>query len=139
MKKTLVLSVFFTIHYTGIAITFFNVSNLKIANLTIKNPITYAVKMNNINNFTIEDITFDFNYGNEFAGNMDGIHLNGRCYFGVIRNIKGSCYDDMIALNADEGVPGTITDIQIDGIFADDSHSAVRLLSADYPVERISI
>jgi len=70
---------------------------------------------------------------------MDGVHLSGNCHFGVIRNIKGSCYDDMIALNADEGIPGPITDVQIDGLFADDCHSAVRLLSADYPVERVSI
>jgi hypothetical protein len=45
----------------------------------------------------------------------------------------------MVAINADEGVAGPITDIQVDGLFADDCHSAVRLLSADHPVERISI
>jgi len=125
--------------YKGIVFNFFNVKNLKIAHLTIKDPVTFCIVLNVIQYFTVEDVTFDFNYGNPCAWNMDGVHLSGNCHFGVIRNIKGSCYDDMIALNADEGIPGPITDIQVDGLFADDCHSAVRLLSADYPVERVSI
>ncbi|MDR0794193.1 MAG: hypothetical protein LBE82_12875 [Chitinophagaceae bacterium] len=125
--------------YNGVVMTFYKVKNLKITNLTIKDPVTFSIMLNVIDNFTVEDITFDFNYGNPWAVNMDGVHLAGKCHFGVIRNIKGSCYDDMIAINADECDPGPITDIQVDGLFADDCHSAVRLLSAEYPVERISI
>ena len=125
--------------YNGTIISFYNVKNLQIANLTLKDPVTFAVVLNVVDHFTVENITFDFNYGNPWAVNMDGIHLSGNCHFGLIRNLKGSCYDDMVAINADEGVPGPITDIQVDGLFADDCHSAVRLLSADYPVERISI
>jgi len=125
--------------YTGTVISFYNVKNLTLSHFTVKDPTTFAVTLNIVENFTAEDIAFDFNYGNPAAVNMDGIHLCGNCKFGVIRNIKGSCYDDMIALNADEGTPGPITDIQIDGLFSDDCHSAVRLLSADYPVERVNI
>jgi hypothetical protein len=125
--------------YNGSVISFYNVRNLRIAHLTIKDPVTFSVVLNVIDYFTVGDIAFDFNYGNPWAVNMDGIHLSGNCHFGVIRNLKGSCYDDMVALNADEGVPGPITDIQVDGLFANDCHSAVRLLSAEYPVERISI
>ena len=125
--------------YNGTVISFYNVRNLRIAHLTVKDPVTFSITLNVINQFTVEDITFDFNYGNPWAVNMDGVHLCGNCHFGVIRNLKGSCYDDMVAINADEGVPGPITDIQVDGLFADDCHSAVRLLSADHPVERISI
>ena len=130
---------FFPDVYNGTVISFFNIENLKIAQLTIKDPVTFSVMLNVIKYFTVEDITFDFNYGNPWAVNMDGIHLCGNCHFGVIRNLKGSCYDDMVAINADEGVPGPITDIQVDGLFADDCHSAIRLLSANYPVERVSI
>ncbi len=101
--------------------------------------VTFAITLNIAEQFTIEDITFDFNYGNPWAVNMDGVHLDGQCYFGVIRNLKGSCYDDMVALNADEGVAGPIRDIEIDGLFGRDSHSAVRLLSRECPVENISI
>ena len=125
--------------YNGSVISFFNVRNLRMTHLTLKDPVTFSVVLNVIDYFTVEDVTFDFNYGNPWAVNMDGIHLSGNCHFGVIRNLKGSCYDDMVAINADEGVPGPITDIQVDGLFADDSHSAVRLLSANHPVERVSI
>jgi len=125
--------------YNGTVISFHNVRNLKIAHLTVKNPVTFAIMLNIIKYFTVEDITFDYNYGNPWAVTMDGVHLCGNCHFGAIRNLKGSCYDDMVAINADEGVAGPITDIQVDGLFADDSHSAVRLLSADHPVERVSI
>ena len=126
-------------YYRGIAMSFLNVRHLKIAGLTIKDPVTFSITLNVVAYFTVEDITFDFNYGNPWAVNMDGVHLCGNSHFGVIRNLKGSCFDDMVAINADECIPGPITDIQVDGLFADDCHSAVRLLSANHPVERISI
>ena len=125
--------------YDGIAMFLKNVKNVRVAGLTMKDPITFAITLNIADQFTVEDITFDFNYGNPWAVNMDGVHLDGHCYFGVIRNLKGSCYDDMVALNADEGVGGPIRDIEIDGLFSRDCHSAVRLLSLEYPVENISI
>jgi hypothetical protein len=70
---------------------------------------------------------------------MDGIHLDGNCHYGVIRNLKGTCYDDLVALNAHEGSCGPITNIEIDGIFAENCHSAVRLLRVAEPVEKIRI
>lgn len=125
--------------YDGTVLSFSNVSYLRIAHLTIKDPVTFSIPLNRVEHFTVEDITFDFNYGNPWAVNMDGVHLCGNCRFGVIRNLKGACYDDMVALNADEGTPGPISDIQVDGLFAEDCHSAVRLLSANHPVERVTI
>ena len=59
--------------------------------------------------------------------------MNGSCHFGVVRNLRGACRDDLVALNADEGSGGPVTDIMIDGVFAEDCHSAVRLLSVKYP------
>ena len=93
--------------YTGVAIRFFHVKNLYIKALTMKDPITFAVQMAKIYQATVDDITFDFNYGNPFPGNMDGIHLDGDCRFVSITNLKGSCYDDLVALNADDGYYGT--------------------------------
>ena len=127
------------VYYRGIVMSFLNVRHLKIAGLTIKDPVTFSITLNVVAYFTVEDITFDFNYGNPWAVNMDGVHLCGNCHFGVIRNLKGSCFDDMVAINADECIPGPITDIQVDGLFAEDCHSAMRLLSANHPVERISV
>ena len=125
--------------YNGIAVFFENVANFRMANLTMKDPVTFAITLNIVSYFTVEDITFDFNYGNPWAINMDGVHLDGQCHYGVIRNLKGTCYDDMVALNADEGKGGPITNIDIDGLFSVNCHSAVRLLSRQYPVENIHI
>ncbi len=126
-------------YYTGTAFFFFGVRNLRISNLTIKDPVTYAATFDTISYFTIENIIFDFNYGNPRPANMDGIHLNGNCHFGVFRNLKGTCYDDLIALNADEGSDGPITNIEIDGLFAEDCHSAVRMLTVKHPLENVHI
>jgi len=125
--------------YDGIAVFFKNVRRLRVAGLTMKEPITFAITLNIVDQFTVEDITFDFNHGNPWAVNMDGVHLDGQCFLGVIRNLKGACYDDMVALNADEGAGGPIRDIEIDGLFARDCHSAVRLLAREHPVENVSI
>ena len=50
--------------------------------------------------------------------NMDGVHLDGWCHHGKISNLRGTCFDDMVALNANDGQcaqeEGDITDIDID-------------------------
>ncbi len=125
--------------YIGVVIRFDNVKNLTIRDITIKDPVLFGVQMAYINQFTVENVTFDYNYGNPWPINMDGIHLDGGCHFGVIRNLKGTCYDDLVALNADDFYDGPISDILIDGLFATDCHSAVRLLSAGSEVKNISI
>ena len=91
--------------------------------------------------FTVEDVTFDYNMR---RGNMDGIHLNGPCRHGRVSNLKGATNDDMVALNADDGAMaepdrGPIEDIQVDGLWAENGYTAVRLLSAGSPVRRVRI
>lgn len=126
-------------NYLGHLMFFYNVRNFKLSNMTFKDPANYAVMIDTGSYFTIENITFDYNYGNPAAYNMDGIHLNGNCHYGTIRNLQGACYDDLVALNAHEGSGGDITNIEIDGIFAENCHSAVRLLTVNHKVEHISI
>jgi len=126
-------------NYTGFGFLFYNVKNFRLSSLTLKDPVNFAVTLDTVSYFTVDNIIFDFNYGNPLATNMDGIHLNGNCHFGSITNLKGACYDDLVALNADEGSAGPITNITIDGIYSEDCHSAVRLLSANYPVKNIHI
>ena len=89
--------------------------------------------------FTVENVRFDQNLGNPTAENMDGIHIDGGCRFGSIRNVQGTCYDDIVALNADDGCDGTIEDISIDGVYGNDSLRGVRLLSTKSKVARITI
>lgn len=125
--------------YNGFGMLFYNVSGLTIRSLTLKDPVNFAVTLDTVSYFTVDDIQFNYNYGNPTATNMDGIHLNGNCHWGKITNLKGACYDDVVAINAEEGSNGPITNISIDGIFSEDSHSAVRLLTVTKPVENINI
>jgi hypothetical protein len=125
--------------YMGVIMRFFGVKNFILTSLTLKDPVTFAVQMACMTNFTVKDIIFDFNYGNPDAENMDGIHLDGGCRLGLISNLQGACYDDLVALNADDFYSGPIEDISVDGIFARDCHSAVRLLSCGSTVRRIHI
>ncbi len=125
--------------YRGSVMRFYKITRLSIHDLTIKNPVTYCVEMAYVKYFTVENIKFDQNLGNPTAENMDGIHVDGGCQYGSIRNVQGTCYDDIIALNADDGCDGPIEDILIDGVFGNDSLRGVRLLSTKSLVARISI
>ncbi len=125
--------------YTGDGMLFYGVKGLRLGDMTFKDPVHYGVVLDRISYFTVENIVFDYNYGNPNPVNMDGIHCNGNCHYGLIRNCKGACYDDLVALNAHEGSRGPITNIQIDGLFAEDCHSAVRLLTVENDVKNIHI
>ena len=125
--------------YDGMIVSFDNVVGLRLSNMTFKDPVVYAVLFDRVSYFTVENIRFDFNYGNPWATNMDGIHLNGNCHYGTLRNLSGACYDDLVALNCDEGSDGPITHIEIDGLFAEDCHSAVRMLTVKNRLENIHI
>ncbi len=129
----------YTDEYLGVVMRFSYITNLKIRDVTIKDPATFGIQVAFTTQFTIEDITFDYNYGNPKPINMDGVHLDGGCHCGVIRNLQGTCYDDLVAINADDFCDGPDSDIVVDGIYAYDCHSAVRLLSAGHPVKNITI
>lgn len=125
--------------YTGFGMLFFNVDNFKLTNMTLKDPVNFAVTLDTASYFTVEDITFDFNDGNPTPVNMDGIHLCGNCHYGTIRNLKGTCYDDLVAINACEGTVGPITNMEVNGIYSTDCHSAVRIHTIDSNIENIHI
>ena len=125
--------------YQGIIIRFCGVTRLTVRGLTLKDPVTYCLQLACVTHFTVEDLYFDQNDGNPTAENMDGVHLDGYCRFGLIRNVQGTCYDDVVALNCNDFYDGPITDIQIDGIFGKNSLRGVRLLSTHSELARISI
>ncbi|MDR3219094.1 MAG: hypothetical protein LBU22_09020 [Dysgonamonadaceae bacterium] len=127
--------------FIGSLFLLMNVENLRVEKLTVKDPEKFGVHIAACHKFTVDDIVFDYN-AKEY--NMDGVHLQGGCSEGRVTNIKGNTYDDMIALNADDGeywevTKGAITDIQIDGVWATDCFRAVRFLSTGTPIKRISI
>lgn len=138
-KNPIQTQIFDDRHFVGHTMLFYNAQNFRLSNMTLKDPTNFAISLDAATDFTIENITFDFNLGNPYAVNMDGIHINGNCHNGVIRNLKGACYDDLVALNAHEGSGGDITNISIDGIFAENCHSAVRLLTVHDKIEHIRI
>lgn len=127
--------------YLGVLMQFNNVSDLRIAHLTLKDPETFGIQAGNLRRFTIADITFDYNL---LRANMDGVHLNGNCHQGRIANLKGTTNDDLVALNADDGTMfemsrGPITDLQVDGIWSENGYTAVRHLSGGSPIRRVHI
>ena len=125
--------------YLGVAVRFANVDNLSLSDMIVKDPITFAVQIGNARYFDIRHITFDFDLGNPCAINTDGIHIDGNSAYGYICDLKGTTYDDLLAINADDFLTGPIHDIVAEGIFAEGCHSAVRLLSVNSPVTDISI
>lgn len=125
--------------YTGDGMLFYAVKNLKVSNITLRNPVHYGITFDRVSYFTVDDVTFDYVTCNPLFINMDGVHFNGNCHFGRITNLKGRCYDDLVALNAHEGSKGPITNIEIDGLFAENCHSAVRLLTVSDDIKNIHI
>jgi len=127
--------------YLGVLIQFNNVTDLRISNLTLKDPEAFGIQLGYLQRFSVEDITFDYNM---LRLNMDGVHLNGNCRQGRIANLKGATNDDMVALNADDGwmyemSRGPIEDIQVDGLWAENGYTAVRMLSSGSPISRVRV
>ena len=143
LPKTVFPPKFDPAFYRGNAFYFENVAGFSVKGITIRNPVTYGFQMCRVSDFTVSDITFDYTACNPIKGNMDGIHLDGGCHHGRILNLRGNCWDDSVALNANDGrcaaYQGPITDILVDGVHAECGHSAVRMLSTGAPVERITI
>lgn len=129
----------FSDDYSGHCFRFNSIKNFTLKNVTIKNPVVYGCQMAHIEHFTIENITFDYTEGSPKLWNLDGIHLEGGCRNGYIRNLQGACHDDLLAITADDGKFGIIENITVNGIIAEGCHSAVRLLSWHIPVRNVHI
>lgn len=129
--------------FFGMAMRFSHVEGMTVRGLTIRNPTSYGLAFCRTSYFLVDDLTFDYTTCNPIFLNMDGVHLDGWCHHGKISNLRGTCFDDMVALNANDGQcaqeEGDITDIDIDGIYADYCHSAVRLLSTGASLKRVTI
>ena len=129
--------------YWGTLMSFKCVDDLQIRHVTFRNPCSYSCQLASVSNFRVDDVTFDFDKWNPIRLNMDGIHLDGDCHHGRITDLNGTCFDDLVAINANDGQcspkEAPITDIEIDGIHAEYCHSAVRILSAGAEIRRITI
>ena len=130
-------------YFFGMAMRFCHVEGLTVQGLTIRNPTTYGIAFCHVSDFLVNDIAFDYKTWNPIPLNMDGVHFDGFCHHGKVSNLRGTCFDDMVALNANDVIcapeEGPISDIDIDGIYADYCHSAVRLLSAGADLKRVTV
>ncbi len=135
--------------YTGVAINFSNVKNLTIRDLAVHNPESFFVRVGEVTDFLIENITLSATVTHL---NQDGVHVGGFSEHGVIRGIRASGAgvpdDDMVALNADDDVErqlnlsmrrGPIRDILVEDIEAEDAYTFIRLLSAGQPIEDVTV
>ena len=126
---------------------FCNVRDLKLSNFIVANSVVYFIRMCMLENFEIHDIGFQSDI---IENNQDGLHFNGFVKNGLVENIraitKGETNDDLIALNADDAmnrlentgmVCGPIENIVFRNLYAEDCHTAIRMLSFVSPIRNI--
>lgn len=125
--------------YSGKCFRFNSIRGFHFSNLTIVNPVNFGLQMAYVENFTVENLRFEYTEGSPKLWNMDGVHLEGGCRNGVVRNLHGTCHDDTVAITSDDDIYGPIENILVDGIYAENAHSAVRLLSVCNPIRNVHI
>lgn len=74
-------------------IFFCHAARITVRNITIRKSDMYGVLIADCHDFIIENITFDDH-------KKDGVHVNGPAARGLIQNMRGTCGDDFVALNA---------------------------------------
>jgi hypothetical protein len=130
--------------------------------VSITNSRTFAVYLTNWRRVVFENIYINLDHIPK-SSNQDGIHVQGPGEFLSIRNLQGRAWDDMIALNIDDllgdwdsdgkfardpasirrfgsgaGI-GPVSDVDIDGVQADDCAQVIRVLSRASRLDRVSI
>ena len=129
--------------FFGMSMRFCHVERLTVRGVTVRNPVNYGIEFGHVSYVTADDITFDYRQGNPKLLNMDGLHFDGFCHHLRITNVRGTCYDDMIALNANDGMcspeEGPISDVDIDGLYATYTHRGVRILSTGAPIRNVTV
>ena len=130
--------------------------------VSLTNSRTFAVYLTNWRRVVFENIYINLDHIPK-QSNQDGIHIQGPGEFLSIRNVQGRAWDDMIALNIDDllgdwdsegrfgrdpasvkrfgsaaGI-GSVSDVDIDGVQADDCAQVIRILSRASRLDRVSI
>jgi hypothetical protein len=130
--------------------------------VSLTNSRTFAVYLTNWRRVVFENIYINLDHIPK-QSNQDGIHVQGPGEFLSIRNVQGRAWDDMIALNIDDllgdwdsdgkfgrdpasikrfgsaaGI-GPVSDVDIDGVQAEDCAQVIRILSRASRLDRVSI
>ena len=133
--------------WSGSMFNFQQVRNLHLEDMKLVNSVVFYVRMGNVDNFHIENITFG---AKRLSYNQDGLHFGGGCRNGVVRNIRcldNETNDDLIALNADDSIVrlenldltrDDIENILFENIFADNCYTFTRMLSVNHSIKNIT-
>ena len=133
---------------SGLTFCFYRVKGLTLRCMNLHNSDSYNIRLTRVEDYLIEDILFTSTH---LPLCQDGVHVNGHCYRGVIRNIRGEgkcTNDDLIALNADDQdlychnwgqEDGPIVDLLIENVHADDCHTALRVLSIHSEIKNVTV
>lgn len=129
---------------SGVGFRFLNVKGLVIRDITLQYNQCFYLQLGLLNDFAFDNIVM--NYDGVCRANADGIHFNGGCSNGVVRNVHSNGgYDDQIAINADDVsyfdmVNGDIQNVIVDGVENDAAHTTgVRLLSGPHSIKNVQI
>lgn len=135
--------------YTGTLMNMKNVDGFRLRDVVLKDSTAYFTRFTRVRNFRIEGVRFEMTH---VTRNQDGVHCCGYCENGHIHDIKAhgryTTGDDLIALNADDGLlrsellgaeAGPIRNLHISDIQAEDCHSLIRLASVWSEISDIDI
>ncbi len=119
--------------FKGKLIRFAHVDRISLSGMTVRNPVSYGIQIADAYGFVVRDIFFDYNW---HFGTMDGVHINGPSFDGVIENLCGTTNDDLVALTTydephAEVSLGNIENVYIHNITARNGYSGIRLLSGE--------
>ncbi len=106
-----------------------NVRGVAVRNVVVRRSRAFGVHLSNCCDFVVEGMTFE-------EHGRDGVHLNGPSCYGVIRNVRGVTYDDLVALNAWEWLGYTPTFGPIHHVLVEDvigTGCASRDYASPYP------
>jgi hypothetical protein len=136
------------------------VEQVLLRDVSITNSRTFFVYLTNWRRVVLENIYINLDDSLK-PSNQDGIHVQGPGEFLSIRNLQGRAFDDMVALNLDDlqgdwnaegrfvraersnfgtyaGI-GPVSDVDVDGVQADDCAQVIRILSRASRLDRVSI
>jgi len=136
------------------------VEQVLMRDVSITNSRTFFVYLTNWRRVVFENIYLNLDDSLK-PSNQDGIHVQGPGEFLSIRNLQGKAFDDMLALNIDDlqgdwnsegrfvraaksnfgtyaGI-GPVSDVDVDGVVADDCAQVIRILSRASRLDRVSI
>jgi len=75
------------------AMVFNHVRGLAVRNVTIRRCHMHGIQLSDVHDYLVDGVTFQ-------EQGRDGVHQHGCCDWGVVRNVRGDTYDDLIAVNA---------------------------------------